>query len=91
MKLPVFTTDAIKSSENKIFRIWLPKIVGWSILITMYIILLPLTAVAELILQGRGIRPFSILIEFGQEFSYRKGYWNDTPDIYDNCDQVLRR
>lgn len=89
MKLPAFTKDVIKSSENKIFRIWLPQVVAWSILIILYIILLPLTAVAELILQGRGIRPFSILIEFAQEFSHWKGGWNDTPDVYDNCDQVL--
>jgi hypothetical protein len=89
MMLPISMTIAIKSPENEIFRFWLPQVAAWSILIILYIILLPLAAVAEVILLGIEIRPFSILIEHIQEISHLKGCRNDTSNIYDDCDQVL--
>jgi hypothetical protein len=70
---PIFMTIAIKSSENKGLRLWLPLIVVWPILIVLYIVLLPLAAVAELALQERGIRPFSILIALVQTLSALRG------------------
>lgn len=70
---PMFMTIAIKSSESKCLRLWLPLIVVWPILIVLYIILLPLAALAELGLQEKAIRPFSILIALVQVLSALRG------------------
>jgi hypothetical protein len=66
-------TIAIKSYEGKDLRLWLPLIVVWPILIILYIILLPFAAVAELVFQEKGIRPFSILIALVQTLSALRG------------------
>ncbi|HEX3020276.1 MAG TPA: hypothetical protein VHP36_08230 [Chitinispirillaceae bacterium] len=59
---PLFLGIAIGKSDERTFRLWFPLVVLWPFLIAILILLIPLAAVAQVILSTKNIRPLSILI-----------------------------
>lgn len=75
MMPPMLMSIAVNASGcgRRGIRLWLPVILIWPLLAVLYIIIFPIAAIAELGLQSRGIKPFSILIALLQLISALRG------------------
>lgn len=59
---PLFLDVEVGKSDGKIYRLWFPLVILWPVLVVFLIVVLPLAAVAQMILSDKGIKPLSILI-----------------------------
>ena len=61
---PVIISIDIRKEHDKRIRLWLPVFIIWPFMVLAAVMLLPLTAVAEVMLIPKKIRPFSMLLAF---------------------------
>lgn len=52
----------VRNERNNRIRLWLPVIILWPLLLVAAVFVVPLAAVAEVVLFATGIKPLSILI-----------------------------
>ena len=61
MFLPAFITIDICSERQKRFWLWLPVFVLWPILLLLGVFIIPVAALAEVLLAQKGIRPMALM------------------------------
>jgi hypothetical protein len=59
---PAIVNIAIARENARPFRLWLPVIILWPVLLLCIIIIAPLALFAEIFLSRTGVRPFALLI-----------------------------
>lgn len=87
---PAVMSIAIKQNSGKGFRLWLPIILLWPVLILVLIIVVPIAALAEVALYSRGIRPFSILIGLLRVIAALKGTLVDVVSRQDGNNATVK-
>lgn len=70
---PILLDITIRTLNRKYFRIWLPFVVFWPVLLIVDLVIFPFAAIVEVALIKRGIRPFSILIELHRALTCLRG------------------
>jgi hypothetical protein len=70
---PILLDITIRTLNKKGFRIWLPFVLFWPVLLIVYLVIIPFAAIVEIVLISQGIRPFSILIELHRALSCLRG------------------
>jgi hypothetical protein len=58
---PALVFIDVCSERNPRFKLWLPLIILWPLLLAVAVLVVPLAAIAELLLLPTGIKPLSIL------------------------------
>jgi len=59
---PAVISIDIRNEQNNRIRLWLPVFILWPFMVLAAALLLPLAAVAEVLLAPKKIRPFSMLL-----------------------------
>ena len=74
MMLPpaLIYVDVCNERRNRV-RLWLPVIIFWPLLLIGGVIIVPLAAIAEVVLFATGIKPLSILIGLSRIFAALHG------------------
>ncbi|MBN1306426.1 MAG: hypothetical protein JXA18_00815 [Chitinispirillaceae bacterium] len=70
---PALINVEVGGGQRKPWRLWLPVILLWPLLVIAAAILLPLAAVAEVFLSAKGVRPFSLLIALSRVVAELRG------------------
>ena len=61
---PVFVIMEIGTNKQKPLKLWLPTIILWPFLIILFTLIAPCALIAQIALQTKNIRPFSLLMAF---------------------------
>ena len=87
---PALLSIDIYKEREKRFRLWLPVFVLWPFMVLTAAILLPLAAVAEVLLIPKKIQPFSLLLALSGVLCSLPGTYVDVTSNKSGCSQMIK-